>query len=182
MRLVDPENLKLYRRLLKYARPYYKALTVGMVLTALSAATEPLLPALLKPMLDDGFKFGTDTPLLWLPFGVVGIFLLRGVLGFGATYIVAWVQNKIVFQIRTEMFAHLVRLPSDYFQKHPSAKTINRITNDVNGVTSASTTVLTTMIKDGVTVIGLLAWLLYLNWQLMLITLMVIPVLGVSVR
>ena len=89
MRLVDPENLKLYRRLLRYARPYYKALTVGMVLTALSAATEPLLPALLKPMLDDGFKFGTDTPLLWLPFGVVGIFLLRGILGFGATYIVA---------------------------------------------------------------------------------------------
>ena len=55
MRLVDPENLKLYRRLLSYARPYYKALAVGMVLTALSAATEPLLPALLKPMLDDGF-------------------------------------------------------------------------------------------------------------------------------
>lgn len=182
MRLVDPENFKLYRRLLKYARPYYKALTAGMVLTALSAATEPLLPALMKPMLDDGFKFGTDTPLLWLPFAVVGIFLLRGVLGFGATYIVSWVQNKIVFQIRTEMFAHLVRLPSDYFQKHPSAKTINRITNDVNGVTSASTTVLTTMIKDGVTVVGLLAWLLYLNWQLMLITLAVIPVLGVSVR
>jgi len=182
MRLVDPDNLKLYRRLLSYARPYYKALAVGMVLTALSAATEPLLPALLKPMLDDGFKFGADTPLLWLPFGVVGIFLLRGVLGFGATYIVAWVQNKIVFQIRTEMFAHLMRLPSDFFQKHPSAKTINRITNDVNGVTSASTTVLTTLIKDGVTVIGLLAWLLYLNWQLMLITLMVIPVLGVSVR
>lgn len=182
MRLVDPVNLTLYRRLLKYARPYYKTLGAGMALTALSAATEPLLPALMKPMLDDGFKFGEGSPLIWLPFAVVGIFLLRGVLGFGATYIVSWVQNKIVFQIRTEMFAHLVRLPSDYFQKHPSAKTINRIINDVNGVTSASTTVLTTLIKDGVTVVGLLGWLLYLNWQLMLITLAVIPVLGVSVR
>ncbi len=182
MRLVNPETLALYRRLLKYAKPYYKALAVGMLLTALSAATEPLLPALLKPMLDDGFKLGADTPMIWLPFGVVGIFLLRGLLGFGATYIIAWIQNKIVYQIRADMFKHLMRLPSDYFQKYPSAKTINRITSDVNGVTTASTTVITTLIKDGVTVVGLLGWLLYLNWQLMLITLAVIPVLGVSVR
>ena len=94
----------------------------------------------------------------------------------------SWVQTKIVFTIRTEMFARLVQLPSSFFQREPSAKTINRITNDVNGVTSASTTVLTTLIKDGVTVIGLLAWLLYLNWQLMLISVTVVPVLLISVR
>ena len=152
------------------------------MLAALSAATEPLLPALMKPMLDDGFRFGEQSPLIWLPFAVVGIFFLRGALGFASTYIMAWVQNKIVYQIRLDMFAHLVRLPNGYFQKHPSAKTINRITNDVNGVTSASTTVLLTIIKDGVTVIGLFAWLLYLNWQLMLIAVTVVPVLMISVR
>lgn len=182
MRLVNPETLKLYRRLLRYARPYYKVLAVAMVLAALSAATEPLLPALMKPMLDDGFKFGEESPLLWLPFGVVGIFFLRGLLGFGATYIMAWIQNKVIYQIRLEMFDRLVHLPNGYFQKHPSAKTINRITNDVNGVASASTNVITTFIKDGVTVIGLLGWLLYLNWQLMLISVTVVPVLVVSVR
>ena len=182
MQLVNPENLNLYRRLLKYARPYYKALALGTGLAALSAATEPLLPALMKPMLDDGFKFGEQGPLIWLPFAVVGIFFLRGALGFASTYIMAWVQNKIVYQIRIDMFAHLVRLPNNYYQKHPSAKTINRITNDVNGVTSASTTVLLTIIKDGVTVVGLFGWLLYLNWQLMLIAVTVVPVLMVSVR
>jgi ATP-binding cassette, subfamily B, bacterial MsbA len=182
MQLVNPDNLNLYRRLLKYARPYYKALAVGMALAALSAATEPLLPALMKPMLDDGFKFGEQSPLIWLPFAIVGIFFLRGALGFASTYIMAWVQNKIVYQIRVDMFAHLVRLPNDYYQKYPSAKTINRITNDVNGVTSASTTVLLTIIKDGVTVIGLFGWLLYLNWQLMLIAATVVPVLMISVR
>jgi subfamily B ATP-binding cassette protein MsbA len=133
-------------------------------------------------MLDDGFKFGEQSPLIWLPFAVVGIFFVRGALGFASTYIMSWVQTKIVFTIRTEMFARLVQLPSSFFQREPSAKTINRITNDVNGVTSASTTVLTTMIKDGVTVIGLLAWLLYLNWQLMLISVTVVPVLLISVR
>ena len=182
MRLVNPETLILYRRLLRYARPYYKVLAVAMLLAALSAATEPLLPALMKPMLDDGFKFGEESPLLWLPFGVVGIFFLRGLLGFGATYIMAWIQNKVIYQIRLEMFDRLVHLPNGYFQKHPSAKTINRITNDVNGVASASTNVITTFIKDGVTVIGLLGWLLYLNWQLMLISVTVVPVLVVSVR
>jgi subfamily B ATP-binding cassette protein MsbA len=182
MRLVNPETLKLYRRLMRYARPYYKALAVAMLLAALSAATEPLLPALMKPMLDDGFKFGEESPLLWLPFGVVGIFFLRGLLGFAATYIMAWIQNKVIYQIRLEMFERLVHLPTSYFQQHPSAKTINRITNDVNGVASASTNVITTFIKDGVTVLGLLGWLLYLNWQLMLISVTVVPVLVISVR
>ena len=180
--MINKDNLRLYKRLLVYARPYYKALALGSALAALSAATEPLLPALMKPMLDDGFKFGEGSPLIWLPFAVVGIFFLRGALGFASTYIMAWMQNKIVYQIRVDMFAHLVRLPNSYFQKHPSAKTINRITQDVNGVTSASTTVLTTIIKDGVTVIGLFGWLLYLNWQLMLIAVTVVPVLMVSVR
>lgn len=180
--MVKKETRQLYKRLLGYARPYYKALGLGSLLAAFSAATEPLLPALMKPMLDDGFKFGEQSPLLWLPFAVVGIFFLRGALGFASTYIIAWVQTKIVFQMRLEMFARLVQLPSSFFQREPSAKTINRITNDVNGVTSASTTVLTTVIKDGVTVIGLFAWLLYLNWQLMLISVMVVPILGVSVR
>ena len=180
--MINKETLQLYKRLLVYARPYYKALALGSLLAALSAATEPLLPALMKPMLDDGFKFGEQSPLIWLPFAVVGIFFVRGALGFASTYIIAWVQNKIVFRIRTDMFARLVQLPSSFFQKEPSAKTINRITNDVNGVTSASTTVLTTVIKDGVTVIGLLAWLLYLNWQLMLISVTVVPVLMISVR
>lgn len=180
--MINKDNLKLYKRLLVYARPYYKAIALGSLLAALSAATEPLLPALMKPMLDDGFKFGEQSPLIWLPFAVVGIFFLRGALGFASTYIMAWAQNKIVYQIRVDMFAHLVRLPSSYFQKHPSAKTINRITQDVNGVTSASTTVLQTIIKDGVTVIGLFAWLLYLNWQLMLIAVTVVPVLMISVR
>ena len=180
--MINKETLQLYKRLLVYARPYYKALALGSLLAALSAATEPLLPALMKPMLDDGFKFGEQSPLIWLPFAVVGIFFVRGALGFASTYIMSWVQTKIVFTIRTEMFARLVQLPSSFFQREPSAKTINRITNDVNGVTSASTTVLTTMIKDGVTVIGLLAWLLYLNWQLMLISVTVVPVLLISVR
>jgi subfamily B ATP-binding cassette protein MsbA len=180
--MINKDNLKLYKRLLVYARPYYKALVLGSVLAALSAATEPLLPALMKPMLDEGFKFGEQSPLIWLPFAVVGIFFLRGALGFASTYLMAWVQNKIVYRIRVDMFSHLIRLPNSYFQKHPSAKTINRITNDVNGVTSASTTVLTTIIKDGVTVIGLFGWLLYLNWQLMLIAVTVVPVLMVSVR
>ena len=157
--MINKDTLQLYKRLLVYARPYYKALALGSLLAALSAATEPLLPALMKPMLDDGFKFGEQSPLIWLPFAVVGIFFVRGALGFASTYIMSWVQTKIVFTIRTEMFARLVQLPSSFFQREPSAKTINRITNDVNGVTSASTTVLTTLIKDGVTVIGLLAWL-----------------------
>ena len=172
----------LYLRLLGYVRPYWRIFILSIVLMAASAATEPAFPALMKPLLDGGFSGNTAYPPWLLPLLIVGVFLLRGVLGFCADYAMSWVSNKIVLDLRNDMFKRLVQLPTDFFDNQSSGAVMSRIAYDVMGVTSAATGVLTTLIKDSLAVIGLLAWMFWLNWQLSLIALLLIPVVALVVR
>lgn len=182
---------KLYFRLLGYIRPYWRVLLAGLGLSALAAAMEPFLPALMKPLLDNGFA-PTNTPGLddsifrttpWIvPILIVGIFLLRGIITFCASYAMSWVQNRLLRDIRQLMFEHMARLPMAYFEAHPSARTTTRFTNDVNNIASAATTVGTVIVRESLTLLGLLGWLLYLNWQLTLVTLVVAPFIGLVTR
>ena len=85
-------------------------------------------------------------------------------------------------QLRTELFAKMLCLPVGYFNENGRGRLMSRITNDANSITGAGFNVLTVVAKDGLTVVGLLAWLLYLDWQLTLITLVTLPVIGWCVR
>jgi subfamily B ATP-binding cassette protein MsbA len=173
----------LYFRLLRYVRPYWKAIALSLFATAVLAATEPLFPALLKPLLDKGFTpgGGFEQPLL-IPLGIVGVFVVRGVFNYFSSYGFSWVANRVVTDIREEMYARLVRLPSAYFQKHASSVPLTKIAYDVNGVASAATSVVVTVLKDGLAVLGLLVWLLWLNWQLTLICFALIPAIAWVMR
>jgi len=180
----EMKSRQLYFRLLGYVRPYWKMLLLGLLLSALAAAMEPFLPALMKPLLDNGFSpkagVGASDGLLqrspWVvPLLIVGIMTLRGVITFCAGYAMSWVQIRLVNNLRQQMFEHMERLPISFFEQNPSARTITRITNDVNSIGSAATTVGVTIVRESLSIVGLLAWLLYLNWQLTLITLLVAP-------
>jgi subfamily B ATP-binding cassette protein MsbA len=180
--IASPSSKDLYFRLLTYVRPYWRILVAGLVATSLAAATEPLFPALLKPLLDNGFSAdSTQSPLLVAGM-IIGIFLLRGILGFLASYAMSWVQNRVITDIRQQLFARLMRLPASYFDRHPSSTLISKVTYDVNNIASASTSVCTVLIRDSLTLVGLLAWLFILNWQLTAITLIVTPFIAVFTR
>ncbi|HEX5393478.1 MAG TPA: lipid A export permease/ATP-binding protein MsbA [Rhodocyclaceae bacterium] len=172
----------LYLRLLTYVRPYWRAFVLAIILMAISSAMEPALPALLKPLLDGSFgdqsRFGPFT----LPLLIVGAIMLRGGLGFCADYAMAWVTNKIVLDLRNDMFRRLVQLPTPYFDNQSSGMIMSRIAYDVTGVTSAATGVLTTIVKDTLSVVGLLAWMFYLNWTLSLVALLMVPCIALAVR
>jgi subfamily B ATP-binding cassette protein MsbA len=172
----------LYLRLLGHVRPYWKGFALTLAATALAAATEPLFPALMKPLLDKGFGQGEQGWLAWLPLAIVGIFVLRGVAGFLAGYGMSWVSNKVITDLRQLMFERLMRLPASYFDAHASSIPATRIAYDVNGVAAAATSTLTVLISDTLSVIGLVAWLLWLNWKLTLISLAVIPLTAIVVR
>lgn len=177
--------------MLGYVRPYWKMLALGLGLSALSAAMEPLLPALMKALLDNGFAPKGDGSLTdsllhespWVvPAFIVGIMTLRGIVTFCASYAMSWVQIRLLNAIRRQMFEHLARLPMAYFEANPSARTITRVTNDVNAIGTASTTAGVIIIRETLTIICLLAWLLYLNWQLTLVTLAVGPFISLVSR
>ena len=163
-------------------RPHWKGFALTLAATALAAATEPLFPALMKPLLDQGFAKGGNGWLAWLPLAIVGIFVLRGVAGFFAGYGMSWVSNKVITDLRQLMFEHLMRLPASYFDAHASSIPATRIAYDVNGVAAAATSVLTVLVRDSLAVAGLIGWLLWLNWKLTLISLAVIPLTALIVR
>ena len=176
------ESRDLYLRLLGHVRPHWKGFALTLAATVLAAATEPLFPALMKPLLDKGFGQGGNDWLAWLPLAIIGIFLLRGVAGFFASYGMSWVSNRVITDLRQLMFERLMRLPTSYFDAHASSVPATRIAYDVNGVAAAATSTLTVLIRDSLSVLGLVAWLLYLNWKLTLISLAVIPLTALVVR
>ncbi len=173
----------LYLRLLGYLRPYWKAGALSLAATAVLAATEPLFPALMQPLLDKGFAAGGgfENPVL-IPLGIVGVFILRSIFSFFSSYGFSWISNRVISDIREEMYSRLVRLPIGYFQAHGSGVPLTKIAYDVNGVSNAATSVVVTVLRDGLSVVGLLVWLLWLNWQLTLICFALIPAIAWSMR
>ncbi len=179
----SPNSRELYLRLLSYVRPYWRVLVLALLATAATAATEPLFPALMQPMLDKGFNNATaGDNLILIPLAIVGIFVLRGILGYLSSYGMSWVSNRVITDLRSEMFERLVTLPASYFQSQSSSVPMTKISYDVNGVASAATGAITVLIRDSLVVVGLLGWLLYLNWQLTMVCFILIPVIGLVIR
>ncbi len=179
------DSRALYLRLLSYVRPHARIFGVAILGMVATAATEPLFPALMKPLLDGGFSGRAGNPLftpLLLALSLVGIFFLRGAFTFVASYCSAWVSNRVVLDLRSAMFARLVRFPSSFFDDRSSGVLMSKIAYDVAGVTAAATSVLTVMIRDSLAVVGLLAWLFYINWKLTLVALAVFPLVSIVVR
>lgn len=179
----DMTSRELYLRLLAYVRPYWKAFVAALVCMGLASLAEPVFPAIMKSLLDNGFS-SANGPWDWLfyPLAIMGIFLVRAVLGFVGDYLMSWVSNNVVAELRQAMFARMVRLPTSYYSDNLSGRLMSRIAYDVSGVAGAATNALTSLIKDTLSIIGLLVWLLWLNWQLTLITLSVVPFIAVVVR
>ena len=152
---------ELYQRLLGYVRPYWRVFVVSILTMALAAATDPVLPALMKPLLDGSFVERNQTHPYLVPLAIIGIFLVRGALGYLSSYTLAWVSNKVVLDMRNAMFERLLTLPTRYYDDRSSGVLISKVAYDVGGVTSAATTVLTVLVRDTLAVAGLLGWLLY---------------------
>lgn len=172
----------LYFRLLGFVRPYWRVFGIAILGMVLSAASEPLFPALIKPLLDGSFVARDPFYTLWIPVALVGIFVLRGILSFLTSYAMAWVSNKVVLDLRNAMFGRMLNLPTRYFDHQSSGALISKVAYDVNGVTGAATGVLAVLVEDSLKIVFLLAYLLYLNWKLTLIALCIIPCIAVVIR
>ncbi|NOT20880.1 MAG: lipid A export permease/ATP-binding protein MsbA [Sideroxydans sp.] len=173
---------QLYLRLLGYVRPYWRVFAAAILGMIVAAATEPLLPALLKPFLDGTFVNKDNTVMQWAPVFILVIFFVRGVAGFIGSYAIHWVGNKLVMDLRAEMFAKLMTLPTRYYDDHATGSLISKLTYDVTNVTAAATSVVTITIRDSIIIVGLLGWLFYLDWKLTLISLVVAPIVALVIH
>jgi ATP-binding cassette, subfamily B, bacterial MsbA len=175
-------STQLYLRLLSQVRPYWRVYTLAILGMFMSAATEVALPAAAKPFLDGTFIDKDPVLMRWVPLGIILLFIVRGVGTFMGTYASAWVGQRAVMDLRERMFGKVLALPQRYYSDNLSGNLISKFSFDVIQVASGVTYVLTILVRDGLTVIGLLAFLLWFNWKLTLITFATIPPIALAVR
>ncbi len=178
----QPSAWLLYKRLSIYLRGYWKAFTVAVISMLVVAATAPAFAYLLKPLIEEGFVEQNMDKMTWLPLAIVGLFLIRGVFNFINEYCTGYLSSHLVQSMRQEMFAKMLRLPPSYFGDNASGRVMSRVLNDAGQVADAGFNVVTVLAKDGVSLLGLLGLLFYLDWKLTLVTFMVLPVVAVSIR
>jgi len=175
-------SLALYRRLLNYSWRYWKVLLLSMLATIVVAASEPALPALMKPLLDGGIiekdRHTIHVTLLLL----VLLFLVRGIATYLSTVGLNWVSGKVIKDLRAEMFGKLLSLPGSWYETNPSGTVISRITFNVEQIAFAASNVLLIGVRDSLTVLGLAAFMAWINWQLSLIFLIVVPAIGIVMK
>ena len=172
----------LLGRLFTYVKPHWRIFALGVVAMVLTASTEPALPAIMQFLLDDGFGEKGNPHLMWTaPLLIIGLFLARGVFTFTMNYAMNEVSNAVLFDLRRVMFVRLVQMPVSYFSSNPAGTIIARLVNDVQNVTQSLASVLIIMVRDSCVIMGLLGWLLYLNWQLTMIAFVLIPMVALAV-
>ncbi|MDT8896557.1 lipid A export permease/ATP-binding protein MsbA [Halomonas sp. I1] len=167
----------LYKRLLGYVRPHWRAFALAIVGYLLYAASSTALAEMMKRLID-GIQNPDAAFRLWLPLFVVGMFACRGLGTFLGTYFMSHVARNLVHALRCDVFNHMLHLPGRFFDAHSSGHLISRVTYHVEQVTGAATKAITILLREGLFVLGLIAYLLWTNWMLTLLFLAVTPIIG----
>lgn len=169
-------SASLYRRLLTTLMPYWRVVGLALLAMATIAALEPLLPALMQPLVDDSLIAKNKDAMLWVPLAILGVFVAKGLAEYAASVLSQWVAQRAIADLRQTMFARLLRLPLERQQTLGSAQLLSRVTFDVTQAASALSHVWIILIRDTLIIIGLTGFLLYTSWQLTLFILAIAPV------
>ena len=178
----DPTPRQVYRRLLGYATPHWRMFLLAIIGMTLLSAADVGLTALMQPLLDGSFVERDPKIIRLMPIAILVLFLTRGVAQLTASYCMAWVGRKVIKTIRTDLFSQYLRLPVSFFDREAGGQLIARLTYHVDQVAESTTSAIGTVIKDGLTVIGLLCLIVYLNWKLACFVLVVGPLIAGLVR
>ena len=174
-------NLTLYRRLLQYVRPYWWAFALAVVGMIIVAAGDTLMAYMVMPIVQ---KLQNPDPAmtLRLPLAVVAVFLLRGLGSFTSEYGMAWTGHRVVFDLRRQMIERLLSLPTPYYDAQSSGRLISKFTFDAYQLAAATSSAITTAVRSALTIAGTLGLLFWLNWQLTLVSIVVMPLVAVVIR
>ncbi len=172
----------LYFRLLRYVIPHWRMFALAIFAMIVLALTEPLLPALLKPLLDNGFVEKDPYFIQLVPLLLIILVIIRGIATLISSVGMTWVASRLVMDLRTAMFTKILTLPTTDMDNTSSGILLSKVTYDVNQVMAATTDSLIIIVKDSLAIIGLLLWMFYLNWLLSLIVFTVVPLIILVVR
>ncbi|MEB0136753.1 lipid A export permease/ATP-binding protein MsbA [Actimicrobium sp. CCC2.4] len=169
-------------RLARMLKPFRGRLGLAFLGMAITASTEPMFPAVMKTLLDNGFVGKSTIPLWTVPVAVIGMFVLRGLSTFLTTYMMTWVSTHLLNILRRQMFSRLLDVPAQFYERTSVGRVINSMMFEVQQIIEMVTKVFTSLIRDSLTVIVLLAFLLWLNWRLTIVALVLLPLMAIVVR
>lgn len=179
---LNPDAKRVYRRLIGYAKPYWPVFLLGVAGNALFAATDASFVWFVRNFLKDAFVNPDPRVLLWVPVGVIVLFFLRGTGDFLSTYCAASVGRRIIKTLRGQVFAHYLKLPTEYYDRESSANLLSKLTYNIELLAEASANSITVIIRDTLTVLGLIGYLFYLNWHLAAISIILAPLIAWLIR
>ena len=165
----------IYRRLLFYAIPYWKVFVFAVIGMMIYAATGVSFAQILEPMMDGGFVEKDPGTMLWVPVFLVLIFSVRIVGIFLSEYGMAIISRNVIRDLREKIFKKITVLPTSYFDKTSSGSILSKMIYDIEQIAAATSSVVLVLIRDGITVIALFAWMLYQNSLLTLILFVIAP-------
>lgn len=181
----DQTTWETFKRLWPSISLYKAGLAVAIVALIINAASDALMLSMIKPLMDESFG-GIDgiesNFLAMMPIYLMGLMILRGFSGFVSTYCLAWVSGNVVMSMRRQMFNHFMKMPVGFFDKESSGKLLSRITYDSEQVAAATSNAMVSLVREGASIIALMAIMFYNSWQLSAILLVIAPVVALSIR
>jgi len=176
----DYRPAAVYRRLLRYSAPHWKVLILALLGMAVFGGSDAVMVTLVKN-LTDIFASHDHGVIRWLPWAILGLFLVRAVANFGASYGMAWVGQGVVAQMRQQVFAHLLRVPVSYHDRSRTADLQAKLTYHASQVADSASSVLASVIQGGISAAVLLGSMFWYSWRLTLFALLIVPPVALSI-
>lgn len=168
--------MTLYLRILSYIKPYMHRLLFAMVCTIMAAAGNLYIPWIIKDMIDEVLADKNGTMLNWIAASIIAIFIVRGLFWYGQNYLMSYVGQSVIIDIRAAVFKKLQRLSVSFYDKNKTGTIMSYVTNDVNALQSVMVENTIEMITEGFILIGSVVAMIYLDWRLTLFTVCTFPV------
>ena len=173
-----PSARALYWRLLKYAARYWLVFFISVIALVTFSATNTGFLAAIKMVTDEGFVKQDSTKLSLLPFMLFGLLAIRALAGFVSNFAMRWVARRVVENLRQDTFRRLMSLPVSFFDAVSAGVVTSKLTYDTEQMSGAATKVAMSAVRDTLTIIGMVGYMLYLDWQLTLIFAVVAPAMA----
>lgn len=173
-------GVERFKRLMQYVRPYRARFAGGFVCSGLVALSTGVYAWLARPVLDGIFIEKNERLLLVLPLALLGVAAVKAVFSYGVNYLMAYVGNQVVADIRQELFQRLMRLPVGFHDSNTSGRLVSRVVNDVGLMANAASNVVKDIFQNGLTFLAMVGVILYQDWRLAGISLIVLPLAGLT--
>lgn len=175
------KNRHVFYHFLKFLKPYWVHQSIVFVLMILGTVSSLAFPYIMKIIIDDVFPNKDYELLIWILLLLLGITVGNIIIGFCSDYLFAWINNRIMLDIRSHLFDHLIQLPLSFYDRNKSGDVVYRMSNEVDRIQSFITSSALSLVHSLLTLIGITVALCWLNWQLFLVSIIVIPFLALNI-